>query len=179
MDVGWTRVGAYVLCRDDSGRILLTRFTTPGHPDHGKWTMPGGRMDWGEQARDTASREMLEETGLTATLGDVAGVFSRWYTAGESVLGEPGHLACIVFYASEPSGELLGEFDSDDTTDAVQWVSVADLAALPHVELVDFVVEELAPPAGFEPAPPPPEGGALSPELRGPGVPGDATGAGW
>src|SRR4051812_2534825 len=26
------------------------------------------------------------------------------------------------------------------------------------------------PPAGFEPAPPPPEGGALSPELRGPGA---------
>src|SRR3954447_19798914 len=28
----------------------------------------------------------------------------------------------------------------------------------------------MVPPAGFEPAPPPPEGGALSPELRGPGV---------
>ncbi len=27
----------------------------------------------------------------------------------------------------------------------------------------------VVPPAGFEPAPPPPEGGALSPELRGPG----------
>jgi hypothetical protein len=26
---------------------------------------------------------------------------------------------------------------------------------------------DLVPPAGFEPAPPPPEGGALSPELRG------------
>ncbi len=27
----------------------------------------------------------------------------------------------------------------------------------------------VAPPVGFEPTPPPPEGGALSPELRGPG----------
>jgi hypothetical protein len=31
-------------------------------------------------------------------------------------------------------------------------------------------MSKLVPPAGFEPAPPPPEGGALSPELRGLGV---------
>ncbi len=140
MEVGWTRVGAYALCRDD-GRILLTRFADPGHPDHGKWTMPGGRMEWSESARETAHRELLEETGLTATLGTVAGVFSRWFTAQESARDESGHLVCIVFHASELSGELREEFDDEDTTDAAQWFPIDDVEVLPHVELVDFVLE--------------------------------------
>ncbi|MET0904420.1 MAG: NUDIX domain-containing protein [Acidimicrobiales bacterium] len=140
MEVVWTRVAAYALCRDD-GRILLTRFVAPGHPDHGKWTMPGGRMEWGESARETAHRELLEETGLTAALGEVAGVFSRWFTAQESARGEPGHVIGIVFHASELSGELRTEFDDEDTTDDAQWFPIADVDALPHVELVDFALE--------------------------------------
>src|SRR4051794_21211096 len=42
----------------------------------------------------------------------------------------------------------------------------------PHAQLSTdhgtFLLIYSVPPAGFEPAPPPPEGGALSPELRGP-----------
>jgi len=101
--------------------------------------MPGGGMDWGESARETAHRELLEETGLTATLGDVAGIFSRWFTEQESARGEPGHLVCIVFHASGLRGDLREEF-AGDTTDAVQWFDIEEIEALPHVELVDFVV---------------------------------------
>jgi 8-oxo-dGTP diphosphatase len=139
VEVGWTRVAAYALCHDD-GRILLTRFAAPGHPDHGKWTMPGGRMEWGETIRETAHRELLEETGLTAALGEVAGVYSRWFTAEESVRREPGHLVGIVFHASRLTGELRKEFDDDDTTDAAQWFPIDGVEALPHVDLVDFAL---------------------------------------
>ena len=38
------------------------------------------------------------------------------------------------------------------------------------VTLSDMCRSTLVPPAGFEPALPPPEGGALSPELRGPWI---------
>ena len=41
MQADRTRVGAYVLCRDDDGRILLTRFVDKGSPHSGWWTMPG------------------------------------------------------------------------------------------------------------------------------------------
>src|SRR5919201_3305274 len=75
----WRRAAAYVLCRDDAGRILLTRFMHAGHPDSGKWTMPGGAMEWGEDPVETAVRELEEETGLHAEIGHVVGVFSRWY----------------------------------------------------------------------------------------------------
>jgi ADP-ribose pyrophosphatase YjhB (NUDIX family) len=143
MEVAWTRVAAYALCTDD-GRILLTRFALSGHPDHGRWTMPGGGMEWGESPLETAHRELLEETGLAAALGEVAGVYARWLTAEESVRGESGLYVAIVFHASDVRGDLLEHFDADDTTDAAQWFPIEGLDEVPHVELVDFVLELLA-----------------------------------
>jgi 8-oxo-dGTP diphosphatase len=141
VDVGWTRVGAYALCRDDDGRILLTRFAFPGHPDHGKWTMPGGGMDRGESPRATACRELLEETGLTATLGSIAGVFSRWFTAQESVQGEQGHFVGVLFHGSQLAGQVRTEFQDLDTTDGAQWFAIEQIEDLPHVKFVDFVLD--------------------------------------
>lgn len=42
-------------------------------------------MEWGESPEAAAARELEEETGFHATIGPVPGVFSRWFTAQESV----------------------------------------------------------------------------------------------
>ena len=143
MDVAWRRAAAYVVCRDEVQRLLLTRFVSPGHPHSGMWTMPGGGIDWGESAEAAAHRELAEETGLTATLGPVVGVYSRWFTREESAAGEAGHVIGIVFDAVEVSGELRTTFEAG-TTDAVRWFDLKEVKTLPHVELVDFVVDLLA-----------------------------------
>jgi 8-oxo-dGTP pyrophosphatase MutT (NUDIX family) len=105
MEPEWRRAAAYVLCRNGEGRILLTRFFQDGNPDSGKWTMPGGAMEWGESPADTALRELDEETGLRATIGRVIGVFSRWFEAHESVRGAPGHVLDLLD-ATEPRSEI-------------------------------------------------------------------------
>ncbi len=142
MDVAWRRAAAYVVCRDETERLLLTRFISPGHPDSGMWTMPGGGMDWGESAEAAAHRELAEETGLTATLDSVIGVFSRWFTKEESTAGEAGHVVGIVFNAVDVQGELRTAFEAG-TTDGVRWFDLEEITTLPHVELVDFVVDLL------------------------------------
>ncbi|MDY7103190.1 MAG: NUDIX domain-containing protein [Actinomycetota bacterium] len=144
MEVEWRRAAAYVVCRDDRQRILLTRFVHESHPDSGRWTMPGGGMEWGEHPAETAARELEEETGLTATIGAVVGVFSRWYAADEAVSGEAGHMIGIVHETGDVTGELRSEVDG--TTDAVAWFTLDEARELPRVDLVDFVLSLVADP---------------------------------
>ena len=50
------------LVLDDDGRILLARRAVD--PDRGKWDLPGGFLDEGEDPRDGLRRELLEEASL-------------------------------------------------------------------------------------------------------------------
>jgi len=106
------------------------------------WTMPGGGMDVGETPEETAVRELHEETGLSATMGPILGMFSSWFTADESWRNKTGHSIAPVYLAQNLSGELREHFE-EDSTDAVQWFTIDEVKALPRVELVDFVLELL------------------------------------
>ena len=68
------RVAAYaVILRD--GEILLSRLAPEISPDE-LWTLPGGGLDHGEDPRDAVVREIHEETGLDALVGETARVYS-------------------------------------------------------------------------------------------------------
>lgn len=57
-------VGVCAVVTDGSGRVLLGRST------RGMWELPGGRVEASESFQAAAVRELAEETGLTADVGD-------------------------------------------------------------------------------------------------------------
>ncbi|WP_433120604.1 NUDIX hydrolase [Micromonospora sp. CA-246542] len=61
-----------VVVIDDSDRVLLFHTRDPDHPRLGTWwELPGGGMDPGETYRETAVRELREETGIIVTASQV------------------------------------------------------------------------------------------------------------
>lgn len=60
--------GAAIL--DDEGRLLLIQRLR--EPEAGAWGLPGGKIDFGERAADTARREILEELGIEIELTGLA-----------------------------------------------------------------------------------------------------------
>jgi ADP-ribose pyrophosphatase YjhB (NUDIX family) len=136
-----TRVAAYVLCRDDDGRVLLTRFVEEGNRYSGWWTMPGGGMEWGEQAIESAARELEEETGLVAEVGAVLAVRSQWMEPAESLHHDRYHSVQVIHEATNLRGELHIDFSHCDTTDAAAWFTLDEARALPKVTLVTHCLD--------------------------------------
>jgi 8-oxo-dGTP diphosphatase len=61
--------GACAVVHDDQGRVLLLR-----RGDNGRWGLPAGMVEPGEQPADAVLREIHEETGVLAEIERVAGV---------------------------------------------------------------------------------------------------------
>jgi 8-oxo-dGTP diphosphatase len=68
------RVAAYAVILRDT-RILLSRLSPAVTKDE-LWTLPGGGLDHGEDPRNAVVREVYEETGLHAEVGELARVYS-------------------------------------------------------------------------------------------------------
>jgi 8-oxo-dGTP diphosphatase len=68
--------GFGVLLLRDNMVLLGQRHADPGKADsamhgEGTWTMPGGKLDFGESFEQGAQREVLEETGIQIELEDL------------------------------------------------------------------------------------------------------------
>lgn len=57
--IPFIQTGAAIIIRNEKGQILLQERT-----DRNKWGLPGGCQDLGEDLRNTAVREVYEETGI-------------------------------------------------------------------------------------------------------------------
>ncbi|MCW5716154.1 MAG: NUDIX hydrolase [Bauldia sp.] len=104
------RLGVSVFLRD-RGRVLLV--LRANEPYAGQWSLPGGRVEFGEPLRDAARRECLEETGLVAAIGEEHGVFEIL----EPVAGAEAavHFVIVTFAATRDGGSLAA---GDDAVEA-------------------------------------------------------------
>jgi 8-oxo-dGTP pyrophosphatase MutT (NUDIX family) len=112
--------GACVIVR--RGRLLLLQKRL----DNGCWALHGGCCEPGETMEETARRELLEETGLTAGRLELLQVFSGkelfyTYPNGDKVAN-----VCAAYVCADFTGALRER--TDETAD-LRWF---DLAALPE-----------------------------------------------
>ncbi len=132
------RVAAYGLVLRD-GRILLTRLARRISADE-RWHLPGGGVDHGEDPRDALVREIREETGLPAEVGETA----RVYSAHRPSMWRQGrrwdYQALRIVYdawvpADAPEPRVV---EVDGSTVDVAWHPVADVlsGALPVTDIV-------------------------------------------
>lgn len=87
-------------------------------------------MDFGEEPRQTLTREFYEETGLTPDIGEVVDVVS--------FLPRPEFHLIQIVYQVEARGEPTVIEQEGSTIDA-RWVPTTQLDALATVHLVDHV----------------------------------------
>ncbi len=83
-----------------NGRIVLLQRGV--QPEKGKWVIPGGFVDRGEEVKAAAIRETEEECGIKTRIKDLLGIYSY-----------PGRLVVVTVYVAEYlSGELKAADES-------------------------------------------------------------------
>lgn len=116
--------GAQVLVLDERDRVLLLR-----RSDTGEWALPAGACEPGDSFRTTATRELLEETGLRLDADDLV-PFASLCTAEVHTIRYPNgdlvHAFALCFWARASNRTRLGgDGEGTDFT----WSALDQLAA--------------------------------------------------
>ena len=124
------RLAAYGWC--EAGDAVLLVRVAPGYPEPGKWALPGGGLEFGEDPAEGLIREMDEETGLDGRIDGVIGVRSGVYEPPETTSGHRIHFVGILYRVTPTGGELRDE--PDGSTDHAAWIPLDGLDRLPLVD---------------------------------------------
>ncbi len=94
-------VGVFVV---QDGKVLLVRRRMK--PERGKWSIPAGFLDYGEDPKVTAAREAQEETGLIVVVDGLVDVY-------HNPPGNGGASIFILYRAHVVNGRLQAGDDAD------------------------------------------------------------------
>jgi 8-oxo-dGTP diphosphatase len=97
-----------------------------------KWEFPGGKIEEREQPRDALRRELEEELGIHATVGDEVVRIQHEYPNG-------GMVELRFFVVREYKGELENRIFKD-----IQWADPKDLPKFDFLEADLALVRDLA-----------------------------------
>lgn len=119
-------VGAFGLIQNAANEVLMIENPLRG------WELPGGRVEEGEDLLKALEREVLEETGVTAEISRLGGIYSRT---------NPPYMVLMGFTGRYLSGELIPSEESL----VVEWVAPQHvIARISHLAIRDRVQDLLA-----------------------------------
>ena len=123
------RVAAALIVR---GRKILICQRTRHQPMPLKWEFPGGKIEPGEHSTDALRRELDEELGIQARIGDEVARIQHKYPRG-------GTVELRFFVVREFQGEPENRIFRD-----IQWVPRTRLAEFDFLEADRELVKEIA-----------------------------------
>ena len=97
-----------------------------------KWEFPGGKIEAGEQPRDALRRELEEELGILATIGDEVKRIQHEYPNG-------GMVELRFFVVREFKREIENRIFKD-----IQWAEPKALTSFDFLEADETLVNDLA-----------------------------------
>lgn len=101
-------------------RVLLVRRAV--EPLKGKWSIPGGAVEVGEELTTALRREMREETGLKVRVQGVVEVLDRIQTTPD---GRVQYHYVLIDYLCRPAG---GKLRAGDDVSEAAWATLGELA---------------------------------------------------
>lgn len=104
-------VTAAIVLREDT--VLLAR-RAPGQKLPGMWEFPGGKVEGDESLPTCLARELLEELGISVSVGEVFAESIYKYGHGE--------IRLVAMHADIVAGEI-----GPTVHDRVEWVSLGDI----------------------------------------------------
>ncbi|MGH9502950.1 MAG: (deoxy)nucleoside triphosphate pyrophosphohydrolase [Terriglobales bacterium] len=123
------QVVAALIFKDD---LLLVCQRTRHQTMPLKWEFPGGKIEEGEQPREALRRELNEELGIEANIGDEVARIRHEYKSGSAVE--------LRFYAvRQYKGEIENRIFKD-----MRWAARGDLPSFDFLEADLQLVRELA-----------------------------------
>lgn len=134
-------VGAIVF--DDRGRVLVIQRGAP--PGEGLWSVPGGKLEYGERVADAVAREVREETGLEVEPLRLIGVYSD--PANHQIVAYPDgnviHYVSSVFECAVRGGTLACGAESLELGFFAPDALPADTLPISRIRIVDAVARQV------------------------------------
>jgi 8-oxo-dGTP diphosphatase len=130
-----TRIGCYGMIVEND-KILLCRLCDGLH-HHGRWTLPGGGLEFGEKLEEAMIREVFEETGLHVVSKGLRIHNSHIWDFPEKTM----HSFQFLFDVEITGGQLKNEVDG--TTDLADWVLIDDITSENSVDIVLMAKQSL------------------------------------
>ena len=114
--------GSSVVICNEKGELLLQERRHPA----GRWAFPGGLMELGESAEDTARREVREETALELGRLRLIGVYSGPDALCSAPNGDEWYVVNCAYACDEPLGEARV---NDGESVCLHWFKPEDIPA--------------------------------------------------